>query len=130
MRILIVGAGAIGGYFGARLVQSGADVTFLVRPRRAEELKRDGLVVKSPNGDATLRDVKTVQADGLRETFDVVLLSCKAFSMRSTPRSAPTACSAVSARSRRRSIRNARSCSSHRCSRSVSASATARCRSV
>lgn len=81
MRILVVGAGAIGGYFGGRLVQAGADVTFLVRPRRNEELKRDGLVIKSPNGDATLRGVKTVQADGLRETFDVLLLSCKAFDL-------------------------------------------------
>lgn len=81
MRILVVGAGAIGGYFGGRLVQSGADVTFLVRPRRNDELKRDGLVIQSPNGDATLRGVKTVQADGLRERFDVVLLSCKAFDL-------------------------------------------------
>ena len=81
MRILVVGAGAIGGYFGARLVQAGGDVTFLVRPRRAEELKRDGLVIKSSHGDATLRDVKTVQADSLRESFDLVLLSCKAFDL-------------------------------------------------
>ena len=43
MRILVVGAGAIGGYFGGRLVEAGTDVTFLVRPRRAEELAADGL---------------------------------------------------------------------------------------
>ena len=48
MRILIVGAGAIGGYFGGRLLEAGRDVTFLVRPGRAEELNRDGLVVRSP----------------------------------------------------------------------------------
>ena len=44
MRILVVGAGAIGGYFGGRLLQAGRDVTFLVRPKRAAELARDGLV--------------------------------------------------------------------------------------
>ena len=81
MRILIVGAGAIGGYFGGRLLQAGADVTFLVRPHRNDELTRDGLVIQSPNGDATLRGVQTVQADSLREPFDVVLLSCKAFDL-------------------------------------------------
>jgi 2-dehydropantoate 2-reductase len=81
MRILVVGAGAIGGYFGGRLIQSGADVTFLVRPRRAGELKRDGLVIRSPHGDATLRDVAFVEASGLRDAFDVVLLSCKAFDL-------------------------------------------------
>ncbi|HET7192864.1 MAG TPA: 2-dehydropantoate 2-reductase [Pseudolabrys sp.] len=81
MRILVVGAGAIGGYFGGRLLQAGRDVTFLVRPRRAAELARDGLVIKSPNGDATLKNPPTLQADGLGEKFDVVLLSCKAFDL-------------------------------------------------
>jgi 2-dehydropantoate 2-reductase len=51
MRILIVGAGSIGGYFGGRLLAAGRDVTFLVRPRRAEQLARTGLVIKSPAGD-------------------------------------------------------------------------------
>jgi 2-dehydropantoate 2-reductase len=55
MRILVVGAGAIGGYFGGRMLQAGRDVTFLVRPRRAGELKEAGLVIKSPNGDVTLK---------------------------------------------------------------------------
>jgi 2-dehydropantoate 2-reductase len=81
MRILVVGAGAIGGYFGGRLLQAGRDVTFLVRPRRAAELARDGLVIKSPNGDVTLKDPPAVQADKLNEKFDVVLLSCKAFDL-------------------------------------------------
>jgi 2-dehydropantoate 2-reductase len=81
MRILVVGAGAIGGYFGGRLLQAGRDVTFLVRPKRAEELARDGLVIKSPNGDVTLKNPPTVQADKLNEKFDVVLLSCKAFDL-------------------------------------------------
>ncbi|MCP3393681.1 2-dehydropantoate 2-reductase [Bradyrhizobium sp. CCGB12] len=81
MRILVVGAGAIGGYFGGRLLQAGRDVTFLVRPRRASELASAGLVIKSPNGDVTLTNPPTVQADALKDKFDVVLLSCKAFDL-------------------------------------------------
>jgi len=81
MRILVVGAGAIGGYFGGRMLASGSDVTFLVRPRRAAELAAAGLVIKSPTGDVTLKNPPTVQADRLAETFDVVLLSCKAFDL-------------------------------------------------
>jgi 2-dehydropantoate 2-reductase len=81
MRVLVVGAGAIGGYFGGRMLQAGRDVTFLVRPRRASELASAGLVIKSPNGDVTLKNPPTVQADRLTEKFDVVLLSCKAFDL-------------------------------------------------
>src|SRR6201995_340885 len=81
MRVLIVGAGAIGGYFGGRMLQAGRDITFLVRPKRASELASAGLVIKSPNGDVTLKNPPTVQADALREKFDVVLLSCKAFDL-------------------------------------------------
>src|SRR6201996_1591508 len=81
MRVLVVGAGAIGGYFGGRLLQAGRDVTFLVRPKRASELATDGLVIKSPLGDATLKNPATVQADAIKEKFDVLLLSCKAFDL-------------------------------------------------
>jgi 2-dehydropantoate 2-reductase len=81
MRILVVGAGAIGGYFGGRMLQAGRDVTFLVRPKRAAELADAGLVIKSPNGDVTLKDPPALQADKLSEKFDVVLLSCKAFDL-------------------------------------------------
>ena len=81
MRVLVVGAGAIGGYFGGRLLQAGRDITFLVRPRRAAELASTGLVIKSPNGDVTLPNPPVVQADTLKEKFDVVLLSCKAFDL-------------------------------------------------
>jgi len=81
MRILVVGAGAIGGYFGGRMLQAGRDVTFLVRPRRAGELKEAGLVIRSPNGEVTLKNPPTVQADKLTEKFDAILLSCKAFDL-------------------------------------------------
>src|SRR3981081_1930174 len=81
MRILVVGAGAIGGYFGGRMLQAGRDVTFRVRPRRAAELADAGLVIKSPNGDVTLKNPPTVQANKLTEKLDVVLLSCKGFDL-------------------------------------------------
>src|SRR5205823_8329557 len=81
MRILVVGAGAVGGYFGGRLLAAGNDVTFLVRPKRAAELATAGLVIKSPAGDVTLKNPPTVQADKLSEKFDVILLSCKAFDL-------------------------------------------------
>jgi 2-dehydropantoate 2-reductase len=81
MKLLVVGAGAVGGYFGGRLLQTGRDVTFLVRPRRAAELAETGLVIKSPAGDVTLPTPKTVTAEALRQTFDLVLLSCKAYDL-------------------------------------------------
>ena len=78
MRILVVGAGATGGYFGGRLLESGQDVSFLVRPARAQALARHGLAIRSAFGDATLR-APTVGADALHEPYDLVLLSCKAY---------------------------------------------------
>ena len=81
MRILVVGAGAIGGYFGGRLLQSGADVTFLVRPRRAAELASAGLVIRSAAGDVTLANPPAVLADNLKQPFDAILLSCKAYDL-------------------------------------------------
>src|SRR3954454_18668241 len=81
MRVLIVGAGAIGGYFGGRMLQAGRDITFLVRPRRASELAVVGLVIKSPNGDVTLKNPPIVQADTIKAKFDAVLLSCKAYDL-------------------------------------------------
>ena len=81
MRVLVVGAGSIGGYFGGRMLNAGGDITFLVRARRARELARDGLVIKSPNGDLTIPSPPTVEAVALKTKFDVVLLSCKAFDL-------------------------------------------------
>ncbi|WP_342104469.1 2-dehydropantoate 2-reductase [Methylobacterium sp. SI9] len=83
MRTLIVGAGATGGYYGARLTESGADVTFLVRPARAAKLAADGLNVRSPLGDLHIPNPPTVTADRLAEAgrFDLILLSCKAYDL-------------------------------------------------
>lgn len=78
MRILILGAGGIGGYFGGRLASSGVDVQFLVRPARAEVLARNGLVINSPLGDLRM-PVKTMTA--ATEPFDAVLLACKAYDL-------------------------------------------------
>ncbi len=81
MRILVVGAGATGGYFGARLAEIGRDVTFLVRPARAEKLAAEGLRVKSPVGDVHIASPKTVTAEKLSEPFDLVILSAKAYDL-------------------------------------------------
>jgi 2-dehydropantoate 2-reductase len=88
MRILILGAGGTGGYFGGRLAQAGVDVTFLVRPARAAQLDRDGLVIRSPIGDANF-PVQHVTADALpalaaQKPFDLVILSCKAYDLDSS----------------------------------------------
>ena len=80
MKILVLGAGATGGYFGGRLAQAGADVTFLVRERRAAQLAADGIVVKSPHGDFSVRAPFVRQAE-LRPGFDLVLLTCKAYDL-------------------------------------------------
>jgi len=74
MRILMVGAGAIGGYFGGRAVEAGADVTFLVRPRRAAQIASNGLVIRSPRGDLS-QPVATVQAGALGGPYDALVLS-------------------------------------------------------
>jgi 2-dehydropantoate 2-reductase len=83
MRILVVGAGAIGGYFGGRLLAAGRDVTFLVRPRRQAQLAKTGLVIRSRFGDASLPAPPTVTADALRQSFDLILLSCKSYDLQS-----------------------------------------------
>jgi 2-dehydropantoate 2-reductase len=81
MRVLVVGAGAIGGYFGGRLLQAGRDVTFLVRPRRAAELAETGLIIKSPHGNVSLRKPATILSENIGHPFDLVLLSCKAYDL-------------------------------------------------
>jgi 2-dehydropantoate 2-reductase len=80
MKILVLGAGGIGGYFGGRLAEAGADTTFLVRPKRREQIERDGLVIESPNGNARI-DAKTVTAEGLKPGYDAVIFTCKAYDL-------------------------------------------------
>ncbi len=80
MRILIVGAGAVGGYFGGRLAQAGRDVTFLVRPSRAKQLRQDGVRIISPHGDVVITP-KLVSADKIDTPYDLVLLSVKAYAL-------------------------------------------------
>jgi 2-dehydropantoate 2-reductase len=85
MRILVIGAGAVGGYFGARLAHAGRDVTFLVRPRRAEQLRRIGLQVTEPEFSFAVTP-KIVLASELAAhpaTYDLILLSTKAYSLAS-----------------------------------------------
>jgi 2-dehydropantoate 2-reductase len=80
MRILVVGAGSTGGYFGGRLAGAGRDVTFLVRPTRAERLRAHGLQIVSPHGDVTLAP-KLVTAGQIEGPYDAILLTVKAFSL-------------------------------------------------
>ncbi len=81
MRVLVVGAGAVGGYFGGRLLQAGRDVTFLVRPPRAAALAKHGLSIRSPRGDFRLPAPPTVTEGAIANPFDLVLLSCKAYDL-------------------------------------------------
>ena len=80
MRILIVGAGAVGGYFGGRLAEAGRDVTFLVRPSRAKQLGQDGLRIISPHGNAVITP-KLIGAEQIDTPYDLVLLSVKAYAL-------------------------------------------------
>jgi len=80
MKILIVGAGSTGGYFGARLTQAGRDVTFLVRPARAAALREGGLQVLSPRGNFSV-EPRLVLAGEIDQPFDIVLVTVKAFGL-------------------------------------------------
>jgi 2-dehydropantoate 2-reductase len=85
LRFLVLGAGGLGGFFGGKLLKGGADVTFLVRPGRAAQLERDGLIVRSHDGEIR-SPVKTIQQGRIDGTFDVVLLCCKAYDLDSAIR--------------------------------------------
>jgi 2-dehydropantoate 2-reductase len=80
MKILVLGAGGIGGYFGGRLAEAGADVTFLVRPKRREQIQREGLRIESPLGNAKI-EARTVLAEELEPGYDAVLFTCKAYDL-------------------------------------------------
>ena len=96
MKILVLGAGGTGGYFGGRLHEGGADVTFLVREKRAQHIAQHGLQIESPKGNATLQ-VKTVLAANVKTEYGIVILSCKAYDLDSSieairPAMAATTC--------------------------------------
>jgi len=80
MRVLVLGAGALGGYFGGKLQKCGVDVSFLVRPRRAAQLAERGLVLKAQDGEIRLpaRAVLAGQVDG---AYDLILMTCKAYDL-------------------------------------------------
>jgi 2-dehydropantoate 2-reductase len=80
MRVLVLGAGGIGGYFGGCIASAGVDVTFLVRPARADQLARDGLIVVSPLGGLRVPVKTALEVD---RPFDLILLACKAFDLKS-----------------------------------------------
>jgi 2-dehydropantoate 2-reductase len=82
MRILVVGAGAVGGYFGGRLVEAGRDVTFLVRARRAGEIEARGLQIVSPHGNLTVHP-QTVTAERIAGAYDLILLGVKSYALSS-----------------------------------------------
>jgi 2-dehydropantoate 2-reductase len=80
MRILVIGAGAVGGYFGGRLAEVGRDVSFLAHPRHAEDLRKRGLRIVSPHGNATLSP-KLLLAGQIAGAYDLILLCVKAYSL-------------------------------------------------
>ena len=77
MKIAIIGAGGVGGYFGARLQQAGADVGFVVRGAHLEALRRDGLKVESPLGDIHLPRVNVTDNAAELGRVDIVWLAVK-----------------------------------------------------
>jgi 2-dehydropantoate 2-reductase len=72
MKILIVGAFAVGGYFGARVIQAAQDVTFLVRALRRAQLQEHGLVVKSPHGDVVIPAPSTILSQDIRFSYGLI----------------------------------------------------------
>lgn len=80
MRILMAGAGATGGYFGARLAQAGQDVTFLVRERRFQQLQMNGLVLQTPQGTEKL-EPQLIQARSLSDHYDLIMITVKSFAL-------------------------------------------------
>ncbi|MCF8466424.1 MAG: 2-dehydropantoate 2-reductase [Sneathiella sp.] len=80
MKILIVGAGGVGGYFGAKLIEAGADITFLLRDKRRALIEAEGLTVETPDGSFTVRS-KTVTAGQLTPDYDLIILAPKSYDL-------------------------------------------------
>jgi len=80
MKILVLGAGGVGGYFGGRMAEAGLDVTFQVRPARAELLAKTGLRIKSKAGDLKLAP-KCIVEPQVKPDYDVILFTAKAYDL-------------------------------------------------
>ena len=83
MKILNLGAGSVGGYFGGRMAEAELDVTFLVRPKRKFQLNDKGLIIESVFGDIN-RHVKALEPQDISESYDLIFLSCKAYDLESS----------------------------------------------
>jgi 2-dehydropantoate 2-reductase len=85
MRIVVMGAGGVGGYFGARLAQAGHDVTFIARGKHLEAMQQKGLTLKSPLGDAVVK-VKALGAAAEAGPADIVVFAVKLWDTESAAR--------------------------------------------
>ena len=83
MKILMVGAGGIGGYFGAQLIRAGANITFLLREQRKQSIDREGLTIETPSETFTL-PVSTVSAAALQPDYDLIVFAPKAYDLDDT----------------------------------------------
>ncbi len=79
MKVLILGAGAVGGYYGGRLIQAGRDVTFLLRPARAKLMRENGLKIKGESGDFESKNFKVIES--VDSHYDLIILTCKAWDL-------------------------------------------------
>lgn len=81
MRIAIIGAGGVGGYFGGRLAQAGNDVTFIARGAHLSALRTHGLRLESINGDAHIPHVQATDTPTDVEPVDIIIVSVKAWQL-------------------------------------------------
>ena len=80
MKIVVMGSGGVGGYFGVRLAATGADVTFIARGEHLVAMRRDGLKVLSANGDLTVKPVKATDDPASVGHADLVMIAVKLWS--------------------------------------------------
>jgi len=80
MKILIVGAGGVGGYFGAKLMEAGADITFLLREKRHKLIQEKGLTLETPDASVTVHPT-SVTADQLTPDYDLIILAPKSYDL-------------------------------------------------
>jgi 2-dehydropantoate 2-reductase len=83
MQVLVVGAGTVGGYFGGRIFQAGCNVTFLVRPRRAEQITKNGFAIRVLPDGADEITARAIVSEQIEAYYDLALVSCKAYDLES-----------------------------------------------